>query len=146
MSTLTNNKKRALAERLFIDDGLTAKAIAEQLDITEKTVSRWRKGRTGEKDWDYRRAEVISAPHKIKELLIKELQKVAEGKKTTVDADALAKIAKVMETISGKVSVQVVLTVFKEFDNWMADNDPELAIRFLDWHKKFILYKASQES
>jgi len=143
MSRLTNEKKRAIAERQFINEGMTAKAIAEELEVTEATVSRWRKGRLGEKDWDARRAEVVSAPHKIKEILLMELQRVADGEKPKVDADALSKIAKVMDSISGKVSVQMVISVFKEFDNWMAEQEPEQAIKFTEWHKKFLHYKAS---
>ncbi|MBL7868874.1 MAG: hypothetical protein JNM71_12740 [Flavobacterium lindanitolerans] len=145
MSELSNEKKRALAERMFINDGMTCKEIAVQIDTSEQTLSRWRKGRTGEKDWDSRRAEVLSAPHKIKEILLKELQLVAEGQKPNVDADALAKISKVLETVSGKVSVQAVLSVFQEFDNWMASQEPETAVSFLEWHKKFIIHKASIE-
>ena len=145
MSKLTNEKKRGLAERMFIDDGMTAKAIAAELETTEQTLTRWRKGRTGEKNWDIRRAELLAAPHKIKEILTKELQNIAEGNKPAIDADALSKVGKVLEGISGKVSTQIVLSVFKEFDNWMAEQEAETAIVFLDWHKKFILYKASLE-
>ncbi len=143
---LTNQKKRAIAERMFIEEGMTAKAIAEALDVSEVTVSRWRKGRKGEKNWDLRRAEVLAAPHKIKELLVKQLELIASGQKATIDADALAKISKVLENINGKLSVQVVISVFKEFDNWMAEQDPETAVKFLEWHKQFILYKASIET
>jgi predicted transcriptional regulator len=145
MGRLTNEKLRALAERMFIEDGKTAKAIAEELEITPQTVGRWRKGKTGEKSWDVRRAELLSAPHKLKEILSKELTSIAEGNKPSIDSDALSKVSKVLESVSGKVSTQIVLSVFKEFDNWMAENDTETAILFLDWHKKFILYKASLE-
>ncbi len=145
MGELTNDKKRALAERMFINDGMTCKAISLDIDVSEQTLTRWRKGRVNEKDWDYRRAQNLSAPHILKEILTRELQIIAEGGKSTVDADALAKVSKVIETMSGKVSVQVVLSVFKEFDNWMALQEPEFAVMFLVWHKNFILYKASIE-
>jgi hypothetical protein len=142
---LTNAQKRAVAERMFIEDGDTAKYIAEFLDLSEQTLSRWRKGRRGEKTWDERRSANLSAPHKIKELLVKQLELVAGGEKATIDADALAKISRVLQDVSSKTSVQVVLSVFKEFDNWLADQEPEVAIAFLKWHKKFIMYKASIE-
>ncbi len=145
MSELTNEKKRALAERMFIHDGMTCKAIAGDLDVSEQTLSRWRKGREGEKDWDLRRSQHLAAPHVLRELLLKELQVVAEGNKSNIDADALIKISKVIEALSDKVSVQLVLSVFKEFDNWMVQQDPKAAISFLPWHKQFLLYKASIE-
>ncbi len=142
---LSNIQKRAIAERMFIEDGETAKYIAEFLGLSEQTLSRWRKGRKAEKTWDDRRAENLAAPHKIKELLVKQLELVASGEKATVDADALAKISRVLQDVSSKTSVQVVLSVFKEFDNWLADQEPEIAITFLKWHKNFIIYKASLE-
>jgi transposase-like protein len=143
--TLTNQAKKVMAERMFIEDGMTAKAIAEQLDLSEQTLSKWRKGKEGEKSWDDKRAEMLASPHKIKEILLKELIVVAGGGKSLVDADALAKINKVIETLSDKISVQVVFSVFKEFDNWMAEQDPKTAILFTEWHKQFLLYKINLE-
>lgn len=142
---LTNQAKKVMAERMFVEDGMTAKAIAEQLDVSEQTLSKWRKGKDGEKSWDDKRAEMLASPHKIKEILLKELMLVAGGEKSMVDADALAKINKVIETLSDKINTQIVFSVFKEFDNWMADQDPKTAILFTEYHKQFILYKINQE-
>lgn len=142
---LTNQAKKVMAERMFVEDGMTAKAIAEQLEVSEQTLSKWRKGKEGEKSWDDKRAEMLASPHKIKEILLKELILVAGGGKSLVDADALAKINKVIESLSDKISVQVVFSVFKEFDNWMADQDPKTAILFTEWHKQFLLYKINLE-
>lgn len=142
---LTNQAKKVMAERMFVEDGMTAKAIAEQLEVSEQTLSKWRKGKEGEKSWDDKRAEMLASPHKIKEILLKELILVAGGGKSLVDADALAKINKVIETLSDKISVQVVFSVFKEFDNWMAEQDPKTAVLFTEWHKQFLLYKINLE-
>lgn len=134
-----------MAEKMFVEDGMTAKAIAEQLDVSEQTLSKWRKGKEGEKSWDDKRAQMLASPHKIKEILFKELMLVAGGEKSAVDADALAKINKVIETLSDSTSVQIVFSVFKEFDNWMADQDPKTAVLFTEYHKQFILFKINQE-
>ncbi len=142
---LTNQAKKVMAERMFVEDGMTAKAIAEQLDVSEQTLSKWRKGKEGEKSWDDKRAQMLASPHKIKEILFKELMLVAGGEKSAVDADALAKINKVIETLSDSTSVQIVFSVFKEFDNWMADQDPKTAVLFTEYHKQFILFKINQE-
>ena len=142
---LTNQAKKVMAERMFVEDGMTAKAIAEQLDVSEQTLSKWRKGKEGEKCWDDKRAQMLASPHKIKEILFKELMLVAGGEKSAVDADALAKINKVIETLSDSTSVQIVFSVFKEFDNWMADQDPKTAVLFTEYHKQFILFKINQE-
>ena len=142
---LTNQAKKVMAERMFVEDGMTAKSIAEQLDVSEQTLSKWRKGKEGEKTWDDKRAEMLASPHKIREILLKELILVSEGKPSKVDADALAKINKVIESLSDKISAQVVFSVFKEFDNWMADQDPKTAILFTEWHKQFLRYKINLE-
>lgn len=143
--TLTNQAKKVMAERMFVEDGMTAKAIAEMLEVSEQTLSKWRKGKEGEKSWDDKRAEMLASPHKIREILIRELMVVAGGEKSLVDADALAKINKVIETLSDRISTQIVFSVFKEFDNWMADQDAKTAVLFTEYHKQFILYKINQE-
>jgi predicted DNA-binding protein YlxM (UPF0122 family) len=138
---LTNKAKKVMAEGMFIQDGMTAKAIAEMLAVSEQTISKWRNAGS----WDDQRAEMLASPHKIREILMKELMKVSGGEKSVIDADALAKINKVIETLSDKISVQVVFSVFKEFDNWMADQDAKLAVEFTEWHKQFLLYKINLE-
>ncbi len=74
-----------------------------------------------------------------------ELSDLAEGKDSRIDVKAIAAVTKAIELLSDKVSTQIVMAVFKEFDSWMAVQDPEAAISFLDWHKMFLLYKAQQE-
>jgi transposase len=142
MAGLSNKKKQELAERMFIEEGMSGKAIASELEVSEVTISAWRK----KGNWDDRRSQVLSAPHKIKEILLRELNNVASGLKPSIDADALAKISRVVEAVSSKTSTQIVITVFKEFDNWMAEQDPEMAVKFTEFHKSFILYKAQLES
>ncbi|MEQ3500607.1 DUF1804 family protein [Tenacibaculum sp. SSH1-16] len=147
MAKRTNKETlRALAEKMFVEQGMTAKAIAEAIDVTQQTIGRWRKGH-GENpiSWDEKRRSFLAAPHNIKKTLMDELTKVAEGKDASIDVKALASITRVIETLSDKVSVQIVYTVFREFDNWMAEQDPEIAVSFLEWHKLFLLHKAQQE-
>ncbi|MCD9582289.1 hypothetical protein LVK05_09600 [Tenacibaculum maritimum] len=131
---------------MFIEDGMTAKAIANSLGVTAQTVGRWRKGHgKNPVSWDEKRKDYLAAPHNLKKILMKELSNVAEGKDPDINVKALADINKVIESLSDKVSVQIVYSVFKEFDNWMAKQDPAIAISFLEWHKLFLLNKAQQE-
>lgn len=148
MAKRTNNDQiRAMAERMFVEDGMTAKAIASATEKTEQTIGRWRKG-IGENpiSWDDKRKEFLAAPHNIKKILMDELTKVAEGKDPEINVKAIADITKVIDSLSDKVSIQIVYTVFKEFDNWVAEQDPDIAISFLEWHKLFLLHKAQQEN
>lgn len=129
--------QRKIAEGMFIEQGMTAKAIAELIDVSEKTVSAWRKL----DNWDARKDEAIAAPHKIREVLLKELKILAEGGESKINADGLSKISVVLERLSDRVSLQVIISVFKEFDMWMTDEDPALAVKFTEFHKKFIIHK-----
>ena len=141
-----NEPLRAMAERMFVEEGMTAKAIAATIDVTEQTVGRWRKGIQGDISWDDKRAQYLSAPHNIKKVLMNELTHLSKGGDATIDVKAIADVTKVISTLSDKANVQIVFTVFKEFDNWMTEQDPDVAIQFLEWHKLFLLHKAQTES
>ena len=143
---VNNEPLRAMAERMFVEEGMTAKAIAATIDVTEQTVGRWRKGIQGDISWDDKRAQYLSAPHNIKKVLMNELTHLSKGGDATIDVKAIADVTKVISTLSDKANVQIVFTVFKEFDNWMTEQDPDVAIQFLEWHKMFLLHKAQNES
>lgn len=146
MSKRVNNEPlRAMAERMFVEEGMTAKSIAAALDITEQTVGRWRKGIQNDISWDDKKTQFLSAPHNIKKVLMNELTHLSKGGDATIDVKAIADVTKVISTLAEKANVQIVFTVFKEFDNWMAEQDPDVAIQFLEWHKLFLLYKAQNE-
>ena len=136
-----NNFKKETAEKLFIEDGLMLKEISVIVGFSVQTLSKWKK----DGNWENKRNEFLAAPHKIKEVLMDELKNIASVYESKIDADALAKVSKVIETLSSRTSVQVIFSVFKEFDNWMADQEPRLAIQFIEWHKRFLQYRINQE-
>ena len=74
------------AETLFVEQGMTCAAIAEQLSMTEATLSRWRR----QMNWDELRAAALAAPSTIRKILTAELQHIAGGGQPRVDADALS--------------------------------------------------------
>jgi len=136
------HKLYGVAETLFVEQGLTCNSIAEQLGVSANTLSKWRAAM----EWDVKRNSLLSTPRKIRELLLKEMQQVAAGVPATINADSLSKISKALAQMEGKVSLPVVISVFKEFDMWMADVDPHVAIRFTEFHRMFVAHKAKQES
>lgn len=142
---VNNEPLRALAEKMFVEEGMTAKAIAASIDVTEQTIGRWRKGIQGDISWDEKRKQYLTAPHNIKKILMNELGDLAEGKESKLDVKAITEVRKAMEFLSETVSAQIVMAVLKEFDSWMAVQDPEIAVSFLEWHKLFLLYKVQQE-
>ena len=144
MSRLTNDKKRLLAERFFIYEGKNGKWIAEYLEVREATVTRWKKGRKGEPDWETRKAQELSAPHKIKELTLKAMLEVAEGKKPSIDTDALSKMAASLQKIDKQIPLQVFITVVMELDKYIINKSPDLAMEYVKLHQQFLHEKATQ--
>lgn len=69
-------------------------------------------------------AAALAAPSTIRKILTAELQHIAGGGQPRVDADALSKVAKALNYFDGRVALSVVISVFKEFDTWMAGIDP----------------------
>mgnify|MGYP003083732849 CR=1 FL=1 len=147
MTKRVNNEPiRAMAERMFVEDGMTAKAIANALDVSEQTIGRWRKGIQGDISWDDKKTQFLSAPNNIKKVLMNELTHLSKGGNATLDVKAIKDITSVIETLSDRVSAPIVFAVFKEFDAWMATQDPEIAVSFLEWHKLFLLHKVQNEA
>lgn len=142
---MNNEPLRAMAERMYVEEGMTAKAIANAIDVTEQTIGRWKKGIQGDISWDEKRNQYLSAPSNIKKILTNELIHLSKGGDATLDIKAITDITKAIATMSEKVSTQVVFSVFKEFDMWMSEQDPEMAIQFMEWHKIFLLHKAQNE-
>lgn len=137
------SRKRNYAERLYIEDGWTNKAIAETVGTSENTVGNWvRKFK-----WKEKRDELLSAPHKIKQKILEEVNKVLKGEASTFNADTLSKLTRALERIDQKVSTQIVISVFKEYDNWLAgqDVDSDFLNQHLDQHKTYLQYRIEHE-
>ena len=103
------------AEALFVENGLTCSAIAEQLKLTEATLSKWRR----QMNWDGLRGAALAAPNKV---------------------------AKALSYFDGRVALSVVVSVFIEFDNWMAGIDPAKAVEFTEYHRRFVNHRAEVDS
>lgn len=135
------HKLYAAAETLFIDNGMPCSEISVQLDIPEQTLSRWRKAM----DWDRRRNQMAVAPNVIRQKLTDEIKSISEGNKPSIDADALSKAAKALQYFNGTVSLPVVISIFKDFDNFMARIDPQMAVTFTRYHKQYIAIVKERE-
>lgn len=130
------------AETLFVEHGMSCAAIAQQLSISEATLSKWRAGRK----WDELRAAALAAPTTIRKILTEELQRIASGQPASVDADALSKVAKALNYFDGRVALSVIISVFKEFDTWMAGIDPAKAVEVAELHRLFVNHRAEIDS
>jgi hypothetical protein len=141
-SIMAKNKDalRDHAAWLYITQKLSLTEIKDRINIPLKTLSAWKKGRKGELDWDTRKRTIQSTPTAIKETLMAELERVAKGSASKIDADQLVKIASSMQKIDKQLSPQVITSALMLYENWLAKEDPQEAVRCLAHHKKFILY------
>lgn len=137
---------RGSAEDFYIRLAMQGKEIAELLGVSEQTVSKWKKGRDGEKNWDDRKTEMQLTPIKVKEILLKEAMKLAKGETTNIDADRLSKVVASIEKLDRKINVRIVMDVFREFDNWLAEVEPKMAVSFTHYHKMFLQHRIALES
>lgn len=121
---------------------MTCAGIAELLGISEQTLSTWRRSMK----WDEKRKASLAAPGKIRELLLDEMQWIAEGNKARLDTDGLSKVAKSLQYFDGKVPLSVVISVLKEVDNFVAEINPQEVVKITEYHRMFIQHRAQVDS
>lgn len=129
-------KELQVAEDLFVNKFWTAKAIAEFLNVQENTVGKWR----AKYKWDKLQEETINNPVKMKRLIAGQMLLIAQGEKSNIDADALAKMFKVYEGISDKINPGITAAIIKLLDEFTAKENPQLALQTLENNKKFLIH------
>lgn len=138
----TSRSKRKSAEEFFIENlQITQKQVAEIFGITENTISRWAK----EDEWVAKRNQYHASPVKIRQLLQEELLRVAGGEEPTLNADGIRKLQLSIAQVQKAASPIVVNQILKELDNFISEQDPELAQRMLKYHKAFLRMKIENE-
>lgn len=131
-----------VAETLFVEQGMTCTAIAEDLSISEKSLGKWRE----QMKWDEQRQKHLSTPGAIRKILLEELEWVASGNSPRIDTDALSKIAKTLTYFDGKIPLSVIVTVLKDYDQHNAELYPHEAIKEMRKHKDYLHHRAKLEA
>lgn len=131
-------KIRKLAEDLYINKGYTLTQISEEWEVSAVSLSKWKKGREGEKTWDERKAFVTLAPVRLKELMYEHALAIAEGRESKLPADALSKIMKSIRELEKETSPRIVNSVFKQFDTWMLGISPDKALEITKYHRMYM--------
>jgi hypothetical protein len=97
-------------------------------------------------EWDRLRNEYVASPLKLRKTLMDEMRSIAEGNAPKINGRAISQISKALQVFSSQISIPVIHSVFKMFDEWMLLADPELCIKFNEYHKLFLRERAKQES
>ncbi len=153
MSKETERKKE-LARILYMS-GKTINDIAEQVDVSRQTVSKWAAAAA----WaEARAAQNITRPELVNKLL-RTIDQLIDQVNTSDDpaligglADKLAKFSAVIAKLDKKAGVVDAIEVFMAFNKWLQfrrETDPDLTpelIRAINkYQDKFITEMMSQE-
>lgn len=129
-------KEREAAQQFFVEMFWDAKTIALHLMVDEKTVGKWR----AKYKWDKLREDTINNPVKMRTFIAQQMMLIVQGQKSTIDADALAKMFKVYEGISDKINPGIVAAVLKLYDDFLSTKAPKLALQNLPFNKEFLIH------
>jgi|SRR6185437_1548399 len=128
---LSNEDKKSLAYDLYMNTDKSQNEICDIIGVAPKTLTKWKQDGLWE---ELKGATTITANNIITNVYKKMHEMtLVEGK---LNADALAKLARVIEVISDKkYTISQVMNVFREFTNWLFTRDAELA-KSLNKHMK----------
>lgn len=141
-------KLRIIAEGLFVSQGLTAREIAETLDISEVTISKWRQGDDGQ-SWDDKKDFIRLTPSRLRSKLLSAAEKMSSGEESDINAGNAGVIVKLLsaaEKLGAKASPEVVHSVLKEYSLFVAGINPDDAITIAEYSREFLQKKIEQES
>ncbi|MGJ1352382.1 hypothetical protein ACR79P_08445 [Sphingobacterium spiritivorum] len=131
---LSNDDKKEIAFDLFMSTDKTQNEICEIVGVAPKTFTRWKQNGL----WDELKGATAITSHKIITNIYKAMHDMTlEGK--DIKADALAKLARVVEVISDKkYTISQMFNVFKAFTNYVFPKDPETAKLINRYMKEFV--------
>lgn len=136
---------RTVAEDLYINKGFSLTQIGQDWDVSPQTLTKWKKGRTGEKSWDERKVFNDLTPVKLREVLLNEALNISSGKEPSIKADALSKVMSAIDKLDSTVNPRVVASVFISFNTWLVDVDPVKANEFTRYQRMFLQHSISSQ-
>lgn len=143
MGNLSNRQKRDLARVLFCKENLTMQEIAEKVEVSRQTLSRWAK----EDKWEEQKVGVtLTKEEQIKNLYrqVAELNKAIlereEGARfaTISEADTISKISSAIKKMEGESGVADIISVGIRFIEWVRKADVGRAKEFAEWWDLFV--------
>ena len=140
MNDVPLTRKKQLAERLFVQTDLSQKEIAADLDVSEKTIGKWK----ADGKWDQLRAATTTGTANLITALLEENQGIVDDARqekrriNSKEADIINKNASTIERLDRKVSLVMNIEVFTNYNKWLVELNPELAGKNTDWQRKFL--------
>jgi transposase len=119
-------QKREKAKILYLNSSLSQKKIAENVGITENTISSW----VEKFGWKDLKAAMTVTKDKVIEMTWSQIaainQKAIDESRiqTPAETDQILKLSKVIKEAQGVINVSIVMQVFIDFDKFMLDKMP----------------------
>lgn len=128
--------KRETARVLYMA-GEEQKSIAERLDVSENTVSKW----VGQYEWKKQRAARTITRQELTNKLLMTIDRLISQVNESDDpalmaslGDKLSKMSAVVEKLDKKANIVSVIEVFMAFSRWLefrSKDDPDITPEFL---------------
>ncbi len=132
--------KQKLAEAYYFDTDFDQKEIAELLDVSEQTMSRW----VNDGNWKVKKASYKINPGNLLAMLyeqcflIQEKAKNANRPLDAKEADAISKLAAAIERINKRISPSTIIHVLIDFNNWLRAFDLDLVKKLVDYQREYL--------
>jgi transposase len=144
----TKAEAKETAQILFFQ-GLTQKAIAKSLNVSENTISRWVK----EGNWKNKKESLIISKEKRLSELYEELAEInrkiqdKEGYKVadTKDANVRRQLIKDIKDLETDYNVGEMVTIGRDFTNFVKEVDFDLAMAIIDVYDAFINHQLERK-
>lgn len=137
------DKIRQQARDYFVENfDVTKKEVAELFQVTEKTIGDW----SQREDWENERLNFHTSPVRIKQLVQTEILSIAQGNPPKLPADSMSKLMAVFEKVNKTADATVVAAILKALDNFISEDNPELAHKCLPYHKQFLIHRINLEA
>lgn len=129
---LTNAQKKEWAKLLFTKENLTQAEIAERVGVRAATLSKW----VNSENWQLLKTSITITREEQLARLYQHLQllndkilerPIAERVATTAEADIITKIASAIDKLEKETGLSEVISVLKQFLNWLRASDLEKA-------------------
>lgn len=143
---MAKDHTRKQAEVLYCESDLTQKEIAQQLGISEKTLSGW-KEKFG---WDKIRAARRTTKSEIINQLYKAINKIVEDAHTAdrelsaADADKIHKLSASIEKMEQGKNLATYVMVIQELMEYLRGANLEVAKMMIEYSKEFLHQKTKR--
>lgn len=139
------NLKKEHAKLLFTQEKLSQKEIAERVNVSEQTITKWVNANNGEwrrlrQNLIVTKKEQLSRIYEQLDEITEEVQKREKGKRyvNSKEADILVKLTAAAKNLETETSLAEIIEVVMRFLNWMRPVDLEKAKEFSGYFDGFI--------